>query len=256
MKILICILLPTLLLTGCGTKESAAPPDTGQAAESMVATEKLYTQAADKLVSQYSKALMSTLMAALNENGPAYAVYICQAKAQDIAVAHSAEGWSVKRVSEKWRNIMDRPDTGEVEILKMFANPETGDDYLTNWSGPDSARVFHYYRKIVVSQMCLQCHGDLQTVDLDLYKKVKIAYPYDKATGYKVGDLRGMFVIKAQYPAADAMAQLLADGVDITEFTLACGCCLEDVPSVNTLGYVPATRSPSLRSREPDNLVN
>jgi len=219
MKILICILLPTLLLISCGTKESAAPPDTSQAAESMVATEKLYSQAADKLVSQYSKALMSTLMAALNENGPAYAVKICQAKAQDIAVAHSAEGWSVKRVSEKWRNVMDRPDTSEVQILKMFANPGAGDDYLTNWSGPDSARVFHYYKKIVVSQMCLQCHGDLQTVDLDLYKKVKIDYPYDKATGYKVGDLRGMFVIKAQYPAGDAMAQLLADGVDITEFT-------------------------------------
>jgi len=52
MKILICILLPTLLLISCGTKESAAPPDTSQAAESMVATEKLYSQAADKLVSQ------------------------------------------------------------------------------------------------------------------------------------------------------------------------------------------------------------
>ena len=104
-------------------------------------------------------------------------------------------------------------------ILKTFADPTTQDDYLTSWSGPDSARVFHYYRKIVVTQKCLQCHGDLQTVDLDLWRRVKDIYPWDKASGYKVGDLRGMFVATAIWPDSEEMARLLADGISITKFT-------------------------------------
>ena len=219
MKILFCTFLMGLLLIGCGTKESSSDDTATPAAESMVETEKLYTEAAEKLVGQFSRALMGTLRAAINENGPAYALQICQQRAPGIVAAHATDGWSIKRVSERWRNAMDRPDTTEVAILAMFADPGTRDGYLTNWSGPDTARVFRYYKKIMVKQMCLQCHGDLQTFDLDLYKKVKVAYPYDKATGYKEGDLRGMFVVEAQYPAGDDLAQLLVDGIDITELT-------------------------------------
>lgn len=89
--------------------------------------------------------------------------------------------------------------------------------FVTRWSGPDTAKVFHYFQRIVTREMCLQCHGDLQTVDLELWKQIRIAYPYDKATGYKVGDLRGMFVVSAAYPAGEETARRLAEGVSIRD---------------------------------------
>jgi len=222
MKILSCtalIIFVALTLTGCKTEETATPDQIASTGESMVATEKLFIQAAEQLVGQYSSALKGELMAALNNYGAPQAIRVCSQQAQALALSHSAEGWQIKRVSRKWRNILDRPDTVEVAMLEMFDDIATKEKYLTRWSGPDTARVFHYYKKIVVSDVCLQCHGDLQTFDLDLYKRIKIAYPYDKATGYKAGDLRGMFVVNVEYPAGEDMAKLLADGVNIVEFT-------------------------------------
>ena len=212
-------IIVALILTSCGTKETATPDQTAPTGKSMVATEKLFIQASEQLVKQYSSALGGKLMVALNNYGAVEAIKVCSREAQVLAESHSAEGWQIKRVSRKWRNILDRPDTVEVAMLEMFDNPATTDEYLTRWSGPDTARVFHYYKKIVIRDACLKCHGDLQTFDLDLYKRIKIKYPYDKATGYQAGDLRGMFVVSVEYPAGEDMAKLLADGVNIVEFT-------------------------------------
>lgn len=219
MNILSCVVVMALMLASCGTEETATPDQAPPEVKSMAATEQLFTKAAEELVGQYSRALGTELMSMLNNYGPAQAINFCNQEAQGIAASHSAEGWQVKRVSRKWRNILDRPDTAEITILEMFDSPTIKDDYLFNWSGPDSARVFHYYKRIRVSELCLQCHGDLQTFDLDLYKRVKVKYPYDKATGYKVGDLRGMFSVSAEYPAGEDMAKLLAEGVSMVEFT-------------------------------------
>lgn len=219
MKAMICSIMAALILAGCNAQEKTDSGEVETAASSLEADEALFTQAAENLVGQYSQALRTTLMNALNNSGPAFALYECRLEAPGLTAAHSAEGWSIKRVSEKWRNVTGRPDTTEVGVLGLFANRATREDHTVSWTGPDSARVFHYYQKIVVSAMCVQCHGDLQTVDLDLWKKVKVAYPWDKATGYKPGDLRGMYVVKAPYPAGMELAQLLADGLDITELT-------------------------------------
>jgi hypothetical protein len=212
MKTVTYVFLLALFAAGCSSqkKETAKPSDTS--AQTLAQDDQLYTAAARNLVAQYGRDLQSTLLAALNDYGPSYGVRICQTRAQEIAAAYSISGWEVKRVSEKWRNVLDRPDTAELRVLTVFADPMTSDDYLVRWSGPDSARMFHYYQKITVRQVCLQCHGDLQTVDLDLFKQVKVAYPWDKATGYKEGDLRGMFVVNAPYPEGREIAQLLADG--------------------------------------------
>jgi hypothetical protein len=216
MKTFIGTILLGLMLLGCGSDEPSTRQPADGPHESMAADEKLYTEAASKLVSQFGQSLQSTLLNALNENGTAYAVRVCQIRAQELVAAHSTDTWSVKRVSDRWRNINDRPDTVGLAILKEFADPKTADDYLINWTGSDSAREFHYYKKIVMKPMCLQCHGDLQTVDLDLWKEIRIAYPYDKATGYKEGELRGMFVVTAKWPEGRDLAEALAAGADIT----------------------------------------
>jgi len=217
MKTLTCLFLASLIITGC---KSNKPETASQVAETTLPSaeeERLYTEAARNLAGQFGRELQNTLLNALRQSGPAYAVDVCQIRAPEIAAAHTMTGWRVKRVSEKWRTITGRPDSSESAALARFADPATKENSFIGWSGPDSARVLHYYEKITVREVCLKCHGDLQTVDLDLWKQVRIAYPWDKAVGYKEGDLRGMFVVDAQYPGDRDVAKLLAQGASVSQ---------------------------------------
>lgn len=221
MKTLIYLLLAPLILAGC---KSNKPETASQVAETTLPSaedEQLYTEAARKLVGQLDRELQSMLLSALAQSGPAYALDVYQVEAPEITAAHNMKGWKIKRVSDQWRAVTGRPDSSESAALARFANPATKENSFIGWSGPDSARVFHYYEKIMVSSVCLKCHGDLQTVDLDLWKQVKIAYPWDKATGYREGDLRGTYVVDAQYPGDRDVAKLLAQGASVSQIVAA-----------------------------------
>ena len=49
---------------------------------------------------------------------------------------------------------------------------------------------------IVVQPLCLVCHGE--SLAPDLAGEIAAAYPNDRATGFKTGDLRGIFWV--EYP--------------------------------------------------------
>ena len=217
MKAFISFLLLTCSIVWSNSADSETTRKQQSAPGSSSPEQQLYNTAARNLISQFSHELESTLSAALKENGPAYAVQVCQTRAQEIAAAFSVGGWSIKRVSEKWRNFADRPDSTERSVLSNLAGSANTLGFETRWSGPDTAKVFYYYQKIVTREMCLHCHGDLQTADPELWKQISVAYPYDKATGYKAGDLRGMFVVSAAYPAGEETARRLAEGVSIRD---------------------------------------
>jgi hypothetical protein len=217
MKTIVFLILSLSLAVSCGSQDAANKQTAQPQAQPQLAEDSLYATAARNLLSQFSGELLSTLEAALKENGAPYAVGICQRKAQEIAAAHTGAGWTVKRVSEKWRHVSGVPDKTEKGILASFADTSNHAESQTLWSGPDSSRVFSYYQKITVREMCLQCHGDIQVPDPDLWKQIRMEYPYDKATGYKVGDLRGMFVISAHLPTAEAAAKRLAAGASFKE---------------------------------------
>lgn len=221
MKTIACLLFLVLAAGGCNSGSAKLERHDTQPSSASAADDQLFTEAAGNLVKQFRTELQSTLLGAINENGTAYAVQMCQLRAQEIAAAHSVAGWTVKRVSAQWRNIAGRPDSTDKAMLDRFAEPSTKSNFFVQTTGPDSARTFHYYEKIIVNDMCLQCHGDIQTVDQELWKIIRILYPYDKATGYKSGDLRGMFVVKAPYPGGEDVARLLAQGVSVSQIAAA-----------------------------------
>jgi len=216
------VLIPVLLtLLGCGSKETTTKDNAPAPGPAYEADEAVFTEASRNLVAQFGRDLKSELMGALNDGGAARALQVCRVKAPEIAAAHTKGGWSVKRVSDRMRNPDDRPIADEVEILAKFSDPNFKQDYYQDWYGSDSNKVFRYCQEIITQPMCLQCHGDLQTIDPELYKQIKIAYVWDKATGYKVGDVRGMFVVEASWPQGRDLAQLLAAGVNITSLDSA-----------------------------------
>ncbi len=211
-----------LLLAACGsddTQKSKPVVQVPQAPEYAV-DQQLYKDAAENLIKRFSGDLKSRLMDAYKKKGAVRAIGVCSEVAPDIAAAHTIGGWSIKRVSEKFRNPANRPDTTEQMFLTSLA--DTGDfapTFLTSWHEEeiDSVEtvVMHYYKPIRVDAFCLKCHGDLQTLAPGVYKKLKREYPSDHATGYKGGELRGMFVVEATWPEGREMAEILASGAEI-----------------------------------------
>jgi hypothetical protein len=48
-------------------------------------------------------------------------------------------------------------------------------------------------KAIPTGALCLQCHG--LDIAPPVAEKIAELYPYDKATGYREGDIRGAFVV-------------------------------------------------------------
>ncbi len=52
---------------------------------------------------------------------------------------------------------------------------------------------FRFAKAIKVAPVCLNCHG--QTIAPEVKQALNEHYPNDLATGYRLGDLRGIFSI-------------------------------------------------------------
>jgi len=56
----------------------------------------------------------------------------------------------------------------------------------------------HYrvYKPLVMKQPCMACHGD--NISKDIQEMTAKLYPKDMATGFKLGELRGVVVAKVK----------------------------------------------------------
>ena len=57
----------------------------------------------------------------------------------------------------------------------------------------DGKTALHYMKAIPVKQLCTVCHGT--RVDPGLAAAIRARYPEDRATGFRVGELRGAFTL-------------------------------------------------------------
>ena len=55
-----------------------------------------------------------------------------------------------------------------------------------------------YVEPIVMQPLCLACHGE--TLAPEVAEQIAAEYPEDRATGFRVGDFRGVFWV--EYPDA------------------------------------------------------
>ncbi|MCB1771478.1 MAG: DUF3365 domain-containing protein, partial [Candidatus Competibacteraceae bacterium] len=59
-------------------------------------------------------------------------------------------------------------------------------------------QTFRYMKAIPTAGLCLNCHGEKIAPEVDA--ELKKLYPYDKARGFREGDLRGAFTIARPLP--------------------------------------------------------
>jgi len=146
------------------------------------------------LVDAFQKSLGGKLKNALKTGGTTKAIAVCSVEAPKIASEISSEhNATIGRVSTRARNVDNRADRQQREVLKTFAKAlkdesRPPEHFSTNNSGA------LYMKAIVVQPLCLACHGE--TLSADTIQALENYYPKDSARGYKVGDLRGAFVVK------------------------------------------------------------
>lgn len=157
------------------------------------------TQEARATVKAFFGELKGELVAAIKQAGPAHAVSVCNTKAGEIASRVSREqGMDVSRVSLKNRNPGNAAEGWTKTVLEQFevrkAAGETPDTLeFAEVIATADGDVFRYMKAIPTGEVCLNCHGT--NISPEVTAKLDELYPDDKATGYKVGDLRGAFVV-------------------------------------------------------------
>jgi len=151
------------------------------------------------LVASAQNELQMELTSKINEEGVTAAISYCKTNALPILSKSSDSlSISVMRVSNKFRNPNDEPDSLESLILEAY-------QYVLNNGGDlkpsvieENKYVLLYTKPIIITNgMCLNCHGKVGAdITENVLSEINKQYPNDKATGYAIGELRGMWAIR------------------------------------------------------------
>ena len=175
-----------------------------QKSQKEIQQEKKIVQIGESVSKKLLKSLKGELVKALKKN-PLEAIEVCSQKALPITKKVEKEidhGIKLKRTSLKYRNPANAPDEYEKEALRYFEEnyKETGKipRYYIQKVKENGKMYYRYYKPLKIKPVCLTCHGKQKYIHPDVYDKIIQIYPNDKATGYKVGNFRG--VIRVSIP--------------------------------------------------------
>jgi nitrate reductase cytochrome c-type subunit len=136
------------------------------------------------------------LMKAINEKGAQGAVEFCNVKAipltDSVSVMRNA---AVKRVSDKPRNPKNQANAKELEHITFFKEQIASNNNVEPIVEIHDDEVNFYY-PITTNAMCLQCHGSPnEQIESETLAAIRNLYPKDKAVGYGINELRGIWSI-------------------------------------------------------------
>jgi hypothetical protein len=142
--------------------------------------------------------LGKNLQSALQSGGVENAISFCNLNAMPLVDSLSKNYDAViKRVSLKVRNPEDAPTELERELLEAYEyQMKNSAEMKPNVQALGDDQYLFTKPIMVENALCLTCHGTFEnglTQETDDFIKSK--YPEDKATGYEIGDLRGMWSI-------------------------------------------------------------
>lgn len=185
------VILAVACLAGCG----GDTPDPSEEATVSEATVNEARAAAGALGSR----LKARLMAAMQEGGPQAAIGVCADEAPQIAREVSKEtGFTVGRTALRVRNPENAPDAWETEQLEHFieavrAGAVIDELEVAEITQDQGETMFRWAKPIPLGPMCATCHGE--AVSPDLLSEIEARYPDDAATGFAIGEVRGMFTV-------------------------------------------------------------
>ena len=181
------------LLTGLAIVLTAGPASAQD--EAALATE------GKALIQRFSADLKSELLAAIEAGGPVNAIGVCHMRAPEIASdLSSTSGWSVARSSHRLRNPDNAPDPYTEAVIEDFLAREAEGEQAADLTRAeiveeDGRQAFRMVKAIPTGELCLTCHGG-EDVPADVEAKLADLYPADKARGFALGQMRGVFTLR------------------------------------------------------------
>ncbi|MCA0153886.1 c-type heme family protein [Winogradskyella vincentii] len=141
--------------------------------------------------------LGKNLMKTIQKKGTLEALNFCNERAlpltDSMAVVHNAR---IKRISDKPRNIRNLASKTELTYIEKFKNDLKAGIEVQPIITENNSSVNVYY-PIVTNSMCLQCHGKpTENIEPRVLDRLATLYPNDKAIGYNVNQVRGIWDIE------------------------------------------------------------
>ncbi|NGP76554.1 DUF3365 domain-containing protein [Balneolaceae bacterium YR4-1] len=197
-----CFILFFLLLFGCGHPNGETGTET-LARKDLPAVK----QKGSEITGQAFNTLSSNLKQAMSEGGVAYALEFCNVKAIPLTDSLSQyTGIEIRRSSHRPRNPRNRADSLEMKSIREFmARIEQNEEPEPITYRSKNTYIYHAPIKIN-NGLCLNCHGqpgtDISEQNLALINKL---YTEDQATGFSIGDLRGIWSIEIPKTVIDSL---------------------------------------------------
>ena len=170
-----------LVLTGCSPSSSQ---DAGALTLASKLTETQARQKARAIEAQTHllRALQKELQQAISD--PAEAISVCKKRGDSLARSIGQEmGVRIGRTSTKIRNLNNVPPLWAKALVDekhehemVVALPDNGLGFLS---------------PIMTKSICINCHGEENQIEADVFAEILSAYPDDAAIGFAVGEVRG-----------------------------------------------------------------
>lgn len=110
-------------------------------------------------------------------------------------------GVSFNNVSDRARNIEQQADAHEMAAIRYFQQDPDVTDRMVLQEDHSGNSFFHYSSPLWITAICLKCHGKREDAPRAIREN------YDKAYGYKLGDIRGIISVKLQSKILDNAAK-------------------------------------------------
>ena len=155
----------------------------------------------DNYANEYMMGLKSVLVKNMQQGGPLQAINVCSDTAADMTNLFSEQKLvTVKRSSLKNRNENNTPDSYEEKAILHFSDLANNKKLSKNVSLIEKVKIdkkeaIIFTKPIFIDAPCLNCHGAKEQISTEVAEFIKNKYPNDKATGYKIGDLRGVISV-------------------------------------------------------------
>jgi len=151
-----------------------------------------------KIVTQAGKALSGVLLEAIREGGPTNALPLCSVQAIPLTASLAqANQVQLRRVSHRPRNPDNQASEQEIALIQRYVSTQSARQPLQPVTVANDRGAATFYAPIVITaNLCLKCHGALSdTLDPEIVPVLATLYPADEATGFALGDLRGLWRI-------------------------------------------------------------
>lgn len=160
-------------------------------------SEEIYAMTGLTYVEEAKNLLGKTLTKAIQEKGTVGAIGFCHSEAERLTDSISLmKNAIIKRVSDRPRNTANQATSEELKYIASFKKDVASGKEISPIVNIENGEVFFYY-PIVTNALCLQCHGKLkEQIRPETLTALKKRYPKDKAVGYNLNEVRGIWSIE------------------------------------------------------------